>query len=191
MELSDCYRLFGLTQEASSEDIKKVYRQLVRRYHPDLHPQNRQAQVQFLRIAEAYKHLLGAAANASLESKSVTYPQQAQRFVKVTDEQLSAHGPEIKGELARLKAQIYQQLTTLLKTERYPRAVTLLEALRQKLPDDPEIGQWLAISYQQWGRHCLARGQRAKARCYWRKAIQSDPHNRSLLQEIQANLQVL
>jgi molecular chaperone DnaJ len=46
-----------LSPEAGLEEIKKAYRRLVRRFHPDLNPKDAYAEESFKRIQEAYEHL--------------------------------------------------------------------------------------------------------------------------------------
>ncbi len=53
MEYIDYYKILGLTKDASQEDIKKAYRKLARKYHPDLNPNNKEANKQFQQINEA------------------------------------------------------------------------------------------------------------------------------------------
>lgn len=52
-EFIDYYKVLGLEKTATSEDIKKAYRKLARKYHPDLNPDNPQAQKTFQQINEA------------------------------------------------------------------------------------------------------------------------------------------
>ena len=37
--MKDYYKVLGLLKEASKEDIKKAYKKLARKYHPDLNPE--------------------------------------------------------------------------------------------------------------------------------------------------------
>jgi curved DNA-binding protein len=53
----DYYEILGVTKDASSEEIKKVYRRLARQYHPDLNPGNKEAEEKFKIIGEAYEIL--------------------------------------------------------------------------------------------------------------------------------------
>src|SRR4051812_14235365 len=53
----DFYLLLGLERAASGEDIKRAYKRLARRFHPDINPGDRMAAAQFRQIAEAYETL--------------------------------------------------------------------------------------------------------------------------------------
>jgi curved DNA-binding protein len=53
MEYIDYYKVLGLGKNASSDDIKKAYRKLARKYHPDLNPNDKEAEKRFKEINEA------------------------------------------------------------------------------------------------------------------------------------------
>lgn len=53
MEFIDYYGILGLAKSATQEDIKKAYRKLARKYHPDLNPNNKEAEKKFKEINEA------------------------------------------------------------------------------------------------------------------------------------------
>ena len=53
----DFYLLLGLEPGASLNDIKRAYKRLARRFHPDINPGDRMAAAQFRRIADAYETL--------------------------------------------------------------------------------------------------------------------------------------
>jgi molecular chaperone DnaJ len=53
----DLYILLGVTPTATVEDIKRAYRRLARKYHPDINPGDRAAAAQFREIADAYETL--------------------------------------------------------------------------------------------------------------------------------------
>jgi curved DNA-binding protein len=53
MEFIDYYKVLGLDKNAGEEDIKKAYRKLARKYHPDLNPNDNAAKQKFQQINEA------------------------------------------------------------------------------------------------------------------------------------------
>lgn len=53
MEFQDYYKILGINQSASQDEIKKAYRKLARKYHPDLNPNNKEAEIRFKEINEA------------------------------------------------------------------------------------------------------------------------------------------
>jgi len=57
MEYKDYYRTLGVSKDASTEDIRKSYRKLARKYHPDVNPNNKEAEERFKEINEAYEVL--------------------------------------------------------------------------------------------------------------------------------------
>ena len=50
----DFYKTLGVSEDASESDIKKAYRKLSRKYHPDLNPGDAAAEKKFKEISEAY-----------------------------------------------------------------------------------------------------------------------------------------
>ena len=57
MEYIDYYKILGINKNASEKDIKKAYRKLARKYHPDLNPNDQNAEKKFKEINEAYEVL--------------------------------------------------------------------------------------------------------------------------------------
>lgn len=53
MEFIDYYKVLGLSKNVSPAEIKKTYRKLARKYHPDVNPNDNEAKVKFQQINEA------------------------------------------------------------------------------------------------------------------------------------------
>jgi tetratricopeptide (TPR) repeat protein len=201
MDLGDCYRLLGLRSGASFTDIKASYRRLAQQYHPDINPGDIKAKEKFIALTEAYKLLLQLIPPEQIVSpmnqSSVCehQPIKATRSETATkekpQEKPKPKPPSFAEIEQRLKWNTYQQLQQFLKERRFPQAIALAEALAQRLPEDAEVRQWQAIAYQIWGRVLIAEKQPLKARIYLKKALKTDPHNKSLCHEVQRDFQVL
>jgi molecular chaperone DnaJ len=54
MDKRDYYEVLGVSRNATSDEIKKAYRKLARKYHPDANPDDKDAEAKFKEISEAY-----------------------------------------------------------------------------------------------------------------------------------------
>jgi molecular chaperone DnaJ len=57
MAKRDYYEILGVGRKASESDIKKAYRKLALKYHPDKNPDDSNAEEKFKEAAEAYEVL--------------------------------------------------------------------------------------------------------------------------------------
>jgi len=62
MDYKDYYKILGVDRKATDKEIKQAYRKLARKHHPDVNPDNKEAEARFKEINEAYE-VLGNEAN--------------------------------------------------------------------------------------------------------------------------------
>jgi curved DNA-binding protein len=56
-DFKDYYAILGVSKTASADEIKKTFRRLARKYHPDMNPGDKQAEARFKEVSEAYEVL--------------------------------------------------------------------------------------------------------------------------------------
>jgi molecular chaperone DnaJ len=66
----DLYVILGLEHGASESEIKRAYRRLARRFHPDINPGDRTAEARFRQILEAYETLMDPERRSKYDSGS-------------------------------------------------------------------------------------------------------------------------
>lgn len=65
----DYYKILGVTKEADEEQIKQAYRRMAKKYHPDLNPDDPEAEARFKDIVEAYETLGDAEKRKAYDAK--------------------------------------------------------------------------------------------------------------------------
>mgnify|MGYP000877039005 FL=1 len=60
MAKRDYYEILGISKGAGADEIKKAYRKMAIKYHPDKNPDNKEAEAKFKEAAEAYEVLSNA-----------------------------------------------------------------------------------------------------------------------------------
>jgi len=205
MDLAESYRILNLTKDASFEEVKAAYRRLARQFHPDVNAGDRNATERFIQVNQAYKQLTAhmvdspagstgfaaaTPANGQTTNQSKSTSGTGKKVTFTVKQPASPQArvqfnPDLSPLERQLKEQSYARLQVLLKTQKLPQAIALVEGLVQRIPNDPEVLQWQAIAYQRWGRHLIQQGQLEKARIYLKKALRADPHNRTLWAEVE------
>lgn len=79
VEYKDYYKLLGVARSATKDEISKAFKKLARKYHPDLNPDNKDAEVKFKEINEAYEVLKDAEKRKLYDQLGPNW-QQGQQF---------------------------------------------------------------------------------------------------------------
>ena len=53
----DYYEVLGVGRNSTPEELKKAFKRLAIKYHPDKNPNNKEAELKFKEAAEAYEHI--------------------------------------------------------------------------------------------------------------------------------------
>jgi curved DNA-binding protein len=78
MEYKDYYKILGVERNASKEEIKRAYRKLALKTHPDRNPGNKKSEDQFKDINEAYQVLSDAEKRSRYDQLGESYSQWQQ-----------------------------------------------------------------------------------------------------------------
>lgn len=78
-DFKDYYKILGVSKNASDSDIKKAYRKLALKYHPDRNPNDKEAENRFKEVNEAYE-VLSDPENRKKYDQFGQYWQQADQF---------------------------------------------------------------------------------------------------------------
>lgn len=75
MDYKDYYKVLGVSRDASADDIKKAYRKMAKKFHPDKNPGNAQAEKKFKDVNEAYEALGDADKRTKYDQFGENYKQ--------------------------------------------------------------------------------------------------------------------
>ncbi len=92
MAFIDYYKILGIDKKATDKEIKKAYRKLARKYHPDVNPDDKIAEKKFKEINEA-NEVLGSAENRKKYHQYGKDWKHADEFEKAKQQQPYTRGP--------------------------------------------------------------------------------------------------
>src|SRR3569623_3540608 len=92
MEYKDYYKILGVARTATQDEVKRAYRKLARKYHPDV-SKEADAEAKFKEVGEAYEVLKAPEKRAAYDQLSANW-KAGQDFRPPPDRDA---GPEISG----------------------------------------------------------------------------------------------
>ena len=189
-----CYQVLEISPTATAQEIKIAYRQLARKYHPDLNPGDRTAEDRFKLIVQAYHTLLSVQSQPNDSVATKTTPKTDTTPTSSTSntngvrfhvkQRASTATASLSPEDKLFKLSTLNQIYSLLKRQNFLQAIDVAEKLTSRFPNDPDVQLWLATAYHRTAKQFISRQQCDRARIYLKKALQADPHNKKLWQEI-------
>lgn len=91
MEFIDYYKVLGLTKSATGKDVKSAYRKMARKYHPDLNPNDSDAEKKFKQINEANEVLSDSKKRKKYDQYGKDW-EHAEEFEKTKAQRQSSRG---------------------------------------------------------------------------------------------------
>ena len=108
----DLYIVLGVQQGASESEIKRAYRRLARRFHPDINPGDQTAVARFRQILEAYETLIDPARRSRYDAGHPTDPDGARQGSGFEGFDFSTRGVDYSATFGDLFAEVLSERGT-------------------------------------------------------------------------------
>lgn len=170
--IKDPYEVLGLQPDASADDIKKAYRLMAKKYHPDLHPDDPTITEKMNAINEAYDMLTNPNKYAAKRAQETAQEQESGVEV-VADRTPSAAQAIPRPAVQEDDSPEIQQVVALLNSNKFQDAIQVLT----RVPSTGRNARWYylsALANQMLGNYMLATDQ-------MHRASQLEPQNQTYL----------
>jgi molecular chaperone DnaJ len=128
----DLYVILGLQHGASESEIKRAYRRLARRFHPDINPGDQMAEARFRQILEAYETLIDPDRRSRYDSGGVNDPRE-RRVSGFEGFDFSARGVDYSASFGDLFAEVLSERGS--KSQEAERGADLHHAVQLSFDD--------------------------------------------------------
>ena len=181
--VSDPYKVLGVSRDASDEEIKKAYRELTKKYHPDLNPGDEHAAQMMNDVNTAYDMIKSGAAAQTQSAGGYQY-QQYQEYADPFNP--NAWGSWYGGwqnsqqQQQQTERNEYAAARNYIRNGMYREALTALASV----PSNERDGRW----YYLVGVANLYQGNKIAAMDAANRAVELDPENaeyRQLVEQLQ------
>lgn len=168
--MQDPYRVLGVSQNASEDEIKKAYRALAKKYHPDVNNGSAEAEARMKEVNEAYSQVM------KLRREGASGGQNAYGGSYYGSASGSGYGYGSYGNYGGYGGQSYSSYSTdpqLSSARTYVRAGRYQEAMHVLENISNRSAEWYYLSAEA----NLGLGNRVAALNYARQAVSMDPNN--------------
>jgi tetratricopeptide (TPR) repeat protein len=175
------YELFGLTRSASLDEIKSIYRQMAKKIHPDLNPDDPTALDRFNTLNQAYQLLLDSAQSTNNIDPEATAKAAVNDDLDAKDRVRVSYvvDPPLSPKDLQLKQEVFESLDKLIRQGNFSQAISTIDLLVKVIPNRSEILKKQSEVYFKYAQELVnGRRQLNLARTYLKKSLQLAPHDR-------------
>lgn len=172
--MQDPYRVLGISPTASEDEIKKAYRELAKKYHPDVNNGSAEAEARMKEVNEAYSTVMKMRreGTSSYANSSQGYGGYSQGYG-----QYGSYGGQ---SYTGASSPRMQAVRNYIQSGHFQEALHVLEEMTER------TAEW----YYLCGEASLGMGNRIAAMNYARQAVSMDPNNfeyRALLSRLEGS----
>ena len=172
--IEDPYKVLGLEQDASLDDVKKAYRKMAKLYHPDLHPDDPEIHDKMNAVNEAYDMLTNPNKYAAKQAQETATQESQTDFEVVSERQQAASYTITRPTVLPEDSPEIKEVVDYLNSNQFRNALNVLTTV----PSTGRNARWYylsALANQMLGNYMPATD-------LMQKACQLEPQNQTYMQ---------